>query len=182
MSVDIRFAPSANTNMKAPPLLPEETLIRVLRVARLDGMSVLVIAGVFALISALAGDPVGAVIGLLVAGAGAVELHGATLLEHTDPRGMKWLVSSQLFLLATVIAYCALRLLHPAVEPLRGAITDDMKSQLEAAGWSQDEFIRFIYNTTYAAVAAVTLVYQGGMALYYFRRREAVTRALGRDV
>jgi len=55
--------------MKAPPLLPEETLLRVLRVARLDGLSVLVIAGVFALISALAGDGVGAVVGLLVAGA-----------------------------------------------------------------------------------------------------------------
>lgn len=164
--------------MKAPPLLPEETLHRVLRVARLDGISVLVIAGVFALISALASDAVGAVVGLLVAGAGAVELHGATLLEHSEPRGMKWLVSSQLFLLATVIGYCALRLLHPAIEPLRAAVTDDMKTQLEAAGWTQDEFLRVIYNTTYFAVAVVTTFYQGGMALYYFRRREAVARAL----
>ena len=167
--------------MKAPPLLPEETLLRVLSIARLDGMSVLVIAGVFALISALAGDFVGAVVGLLVAGAGAVELHGATLLEHGEPRGMKWLVGSQIFLLTTVIAYCGLRLLHPAIEPLQAAVTDEMKSSLEAAGWKQDEFIRFVYNTTYYAVAVVTFFYQGGMALYYLRRREPVARALATD-
>lgn len=168
--------------MKAPPLLPEETLIRVLRVARLDGMSVLVIAGVFALISAMAGDFVGAVVGLLVAGAGAVELHGATLLEHCEPRGMRWLVGSQIFLLATVVAYCGLRLLHPVLDPLQAAVTDEMKVSLEAAGWKQEEFIRFVYNTTYYLVGAVTVFYQGGMAIYYLRRREPVARALAEDV
>jgi hypothetical protein len=164
--------------MKAPPLLPEETLRRVLRVARLDGMSVLVIAGLFALISALFRDGLGTVVGLLVAGAGAVELHGAKLLEHGSPRGMNWLVTSQMLLLATVIGYCGLRLLHPAVESLRAAVTDDMKIQLEAAGWTQDAFIHFIYTTTYAVLAILTFFYQGGMALYYWRRRDPVARAL----
>ena len=164
--------------MKAPPLLPEETLLRVLRIARLDGTSVLVIAGVFALISALAGDGLGAVVGLLVAGAGAVELHGATLIEHGESRGLDWLVGSQVFLLATVVGYCALRLYHPAMEPLQAAMTDEMKSSLETAGWTADAFVQFVYRTTYVAVAIVTFVYQGGMALYYVRRREAVTRAL----
>ena len=164
--------------MKPPPFLPEEMLARVLRVARLDGMSVLVIAGLFALISALAGDHLGAVVGLLVAGAGAVELHGSTLLHHGESRGMQWLVGSQLFLLVTIVGYCALRLLHPAYEPLRAAMTDEMKTSLEMAGWTPDEFIRFVYNVTYAAVAIVTSAYQGGMALFYCRRRAAVAQAL----
>ena len=168
--------------MKAPPLLPEETLIRVLRVARLDGLSVLVISGVFALVSALAGDGLGAVVGLLVAGAGAVELHGATLLEHGEPRGMDWLTGSQVFLLATIVLYCALRLYHPVIEQMRAAMTDEMKISLEAAGWRLDEFMHFVYRTTYVAVAIVTTVYQGGMAVYYWRRREAVTRALAAEL
>lgn len=168
--------------MKPPPFLPEETLHRVLRAARLDGMSVAFIAGLFAILAALAGDGLGAVVGLLVAGAGAIELHGATLLEHGETRGMNWLISSQLFLLSTVIVYCGLRLLHPGLEPLLAAVTDEMKLSLESAGWTPDEFVRFIYKTTYAGVAIVTFVYQGGMALYYFRRREPVARALASDV
>lgn len=167
--------------MKPPPFLPEETLLRVLRVARLDGMSVAAVAGVFALLAALAGDGLGAVIGLLVAGAGAIELHGATLLKHGEPRGMKWLVSSQVFLLVTVIGYCVLRLLHPGLEPLLAAMTDDMKASLETAGWTPEKFVSFVYNTTYYAVAVVTFFYQGGMALYYYRRRESVARALATE-
>lgn len=163
---------------KLPPFLPEETLVRVLRLSRLDGMSVLVIAGLFAVMSALAGDQLGAIVGLLVAGAGAVELHGATLLHHGEPRGLRWLVGSQLFLLATIVGYCALRLLHPAFEPLHAAMTPEMKTSLEAAGWTEDEFVGLVYQVTYAAVATVTCAYQGGMAIFYWRRRQAVTEAL----
>jgi hypothetical protein len=168
--------------MKPPPFLPEETLHRVLRVARLDGMSVTFIAGLFALVAALAGDGLGALVGLLVAGAGAIELHGAKLLEHGEARGMNWLVGSQLLMLTSVIGYCAMRLLHPNLAQLLSAVTDEMKTSLETAGWTPDKFVEFVYNTTYYAVAVVTFFYQGGMALYYFRRREPVMRALAADV
>ena len=163
---------------KAPPLLPEETLRRVLRLARLDGASVLAVAGIFALLTAIAGDFVGAVIGLLVAGAGAIELHGASLLRDGEPRGMNWLVGSQLFLLVTVLGYCALRLLHPELGPLRAAVTDEMKVSLEAASYTPDAFVQLVYTLTYAVFAIVTFFYQGGMAIYYHRRRDPVTRAL----
>src|SRR5437660_1598457 len=166
---------------KLPPFLPEETLSRVLRVARLDGISVAFIAGLFAILAALAGDGLGAIIGLLVAGAGAIELHGASLLHHGEKRGMNWLIASQIFLLTTVIAYCALRLLHPGFGPLLAAVTDDMRASLETAGWTPERFVRFVYNTTYYAVAVVTFFYQGGMALYYFRRRRSVARALASE-
>ena len=165
--------------MKAPPLLPEETLARVLRVARLDGSSVLVIAGVFALISALAGDKIGAVVGLLVAGAGAVELHGATLLDHGEPRGLRWLVSSQLVLLFTVLGYCAVQLVRarlPEIPPDVDALLQESADQL---GMTKDAYALLVFNRIlYIAVAAVTLIYQGGMTLYYFRRRGPITRAL----
>jgi hypothetical protein len=161
-----------------PPLLPTETLRRVLRLARVDGLGVLVIAGFFALVSAAAGDYFGAVVGLLVAGAGAVELHGAALLRVGEPRGMSWLVGSQLYLMCAVIAYCGLRLWHVDLTPLRAAVTEEMKESLDLAGYTVDQFLTMVYKLTYTCVAVVTFFYQGGMALYYGRRRAAVTKAL----
>jgi hypothetical protein len=53
-----------------------------------------------------------------------------------------------------------------------------MKEQLAVIGWTVDQFIGTVYRFTYFAVALATLLYQGGMALYYARRRAAVTTAL----
>lgn len=164
--------------MKGPPLLPEEIYQRVLRLARFDGLSVLVIAGGFALLAASMGDYVGAAIGLLVAGAGAIELHGVTLLRHSEPRGMRWLIGSQFFLMFSVLSYCAVRLVHPELTPLRAAVTDEMRAQLEVIGWNVEQFTKLVYRLTYLAVALATIVYQGGMAFYYQRRSAAVGLAL----
>ncbi|MCX6952096.1 MAG: hypothetical protein NTV51_08005 [Verrucomicrobia bacterium] len=164
--------------MKAPPLLPEEIFQRVLRVARFDGWSVVGVAGVFALLAGAMGDYVGAAIGLLVAGAGAIELHGVTLLRHGEPTGMRWLVGSQFFLMASILGYCALRLAHPEYAALKAAMTDEIKAQLDVLGMSVDEFLRQFYRLVYLAVAFVTVLYQGGMALWYLGKRTAVAAAL----
>jgi len=92
-----------------PPILPAETLRRVTRIARFDGLSVLIVAGGFALLSAASKDISGAVIGLLIAAAGAIELHGVALLR-VGRDGMRWLVSSQLYLMAVILAYAGFRL------------------------------------------------------------------------
>src|SRR5471032_2785913 len=51
---------------KAPPLLPVEMLRRVVRIAKFDGISVLALAGLFALGSAALGDFKGALIGIVI--------------------------------------------------------------------------------------------------------------------
>lgn len=150
----------------------------MLRVARLDGLGVLLVAGLFAVLSALASDRLGAIVGLLVAGAGAVELHGAALLEHGERRGTRWLVASQLYLLVVVLGYCQYRLTHLDLALLRSAVTDELRNQLAQRNRSVDDFLRLMNNITFAIIAVVTLAYQGGMALYYYRRRHAVAQAL----
>ena len=164
--------------MKAPPLLPEEVFQRVLRLARFDGLSVVLVASICAVLAASMGDRIGAGIGVLIAGAGAIELHGVTLLRHSDARGMTWLINSQCLILLGMLGYCALRLAHPQLEPLRATVTDEMKQQLDVIGWTVDQFLELVYRATYLAVSFVTGLYQGGMAIYYFRRRDAVTTAL----
>jgi hypothetical protein len=164
--------------MQQPPLLPEEILHRVLRVARLDGRSVLLVAGLFALAAAASGDYMGAIIGLLIAGAGAIELHGEGLLRQADLRGVNWLVTSQVYLMAVIIGYCAMRLMHPVITPIPDSLRPMLEMSAQQLQMTTDEYIHLVYRLTFRLFAVITFFYQGGMALYYSRRREPIARAL----
>ncbi len=158
----------------------------MVRVAHFDGGSVLVLCGVLAIASAWYGDFTGAVIGVLIAGAGAFELHGAGLIKAGEPRGLNWLIASQLYLLGTILSYVGWRLTSydPAavrhlLEPMLHA--SDLQAQLAEAGATEADLlatVRTLYFGGFGLVALGTLFYQGGMALYYHRRRAAVAAAL----
>ena len=169
-----------------PPLLPTEIVARMLRVAHFDGGSVLVLCGALAIASAWYGDFTGAIIGVLIAGAGAFELHGAGLIKAGEPRGLNWLIASQLYLLATILSYVGWRLMsydsvgvRHLLEPMLR--TSDLQAQLAEAGATEADLLamtRTIYYAAFSLVAVGTLFYQGGMAFYYHRRRAAVTATL----
>ncbi len=161
-----------------PPLLPSEILRRVLRVARFDGISVLGIAGAFALLSGASRDIPGAAIGLLVAAAGAIELHGAGLLKAGDARGTGWLIGSQFYLMSVLLGYAALRLARPEIAPIRAIVTSELAEQIQLAGMTVDQFLLEFVRMVYIGVAVATVLYQGGMALYYLKRRAAIAAAL----
>jgi len=171
---------------KVPPLLPAETLHRLVRLARRDGMMVLGLSGSLAIASAALGDYWGALVGVIIAGAGVFELHGATLLTGGKTEGVNWLVASQLYLLAAVLGYVFWRLqaydpewVKQITAPMLHA--PEMQAKLEEAGATEADMLRMmrlIYHVTYALVAILTVFYQGGMALYYHRRRAAVAAAL----
>ena len=167
--------------MPQPPLLPAETLVRVLRIARFDGLGSLVLGTLFALMAAGAHDVPFAVIGLLAAGAGAVELHGVSLLRESEERGMRWLIASQPFLLLVIWCYCGLRLTHFEAPPLPEGMGE--LAALSAAQWnlSVEQYFRVLNTLTIAVLATVALVYQGGMTVYYLRRRRPVAQALAAD-
>ena len=164
--------------MKAPPLLPEETLHRVLRVANFNGLSVLALSGMLALAVASVGDYNGAAVGLLVAASGAMELHGAGLLRAGDPRGSRWLIASQPYLLAVIVGYCAVALFNYDPTLLRQAVTNDLRDALKKADYDEEMFLRNLYVVSYALVAVGTFIYQGLMTAYYIRRRQAVETAV----
>ncbi|HEY1793469.1 MAG TPA: hypothetical protein VGG34_11170 [Opitutaceae bacterium] len=164
-----------------PPLLPAEALKRVVRVARFDGMSVLSLSGGFALLSAGSKDVTGAVIGLLIAGAGALELHGSQLLR-AGADGMRWLIGSQLYLLGIILCYVGYRLLHPDIAwmmpYMSGEAAEPFKEAAAQQGMSVPQLLTAAMEMFYILVAGLTILYQGAMALYYVRRRQVVTVAL----
>jgi hypothetical protein len=167
--------------MQQPPLLPAETLVRVLRLARFDGLGALVLGTLFALMAAGAHDVSFAIIGLLAAGAGALELHGASLLREGEKRGMQWLIASQPFLLLVIWCYCGLRLAHFEMPPLPEGLSE--LATLSAAQWnmSVEQYFRLLNTLTVAVLAVVALVYQGGLTVYYWRRQRTVAQAVVAD-
>lgn len=167
-----------------PPLLPATVLARLLRLAKLDGAVVLALAGAFTLVSASAGNRWEMLIGLLIAGAGAFELHGAGLLQGGEIRGLRWLVVSQLYLLVTVLLYVGLRLVSFDPSLINLIMTDTLRQRYLDAGLTSeqiDQVVQWSYHLTYAIVGVLTVVYQGGMAIYYYRRRTAVAAALAEE-
>jgi hypothetical protein len=163
---------------KTPPLLPAEVLRRVLWIAQLGGTVVLAVSGLLAVLFAGAGDYLGAAIGVIIAGAGVFELHGASLLRAGWPNGINWLVGSQLYLLVTILSYCALRLSHQEIPELPPEAMTMIELSAQQLGLTAQAYMTMLYRFSFFLVAGLTLLYQGGMAFYYHRRRTAVMTAL----
>jgi hypothetical protein len=175
-----------------PPLLPAEVYRRVLRVSRFDGTTILVIATAFAFGSAMLHDVHGTIVSLMVAGAGAIELHGAGILGHGEERGLRWLVTAQVYLMFVMLSYVLYSLGHVDIAGFRhllASTADDMgmpRDQLRQAlaqsvaqsGVTMEESLRAFYEFFYLLVGLATVVFQGSMAIYYARRQPAIVEAL----
>jgi hypothetical protein len=174
---------------RKPPPLPEETLLRVMRTASIDGRLLLFVPGVFAVMSAMAGGITGALASVLAAGLGALELHGVSMLGGGDARGMVWLVRAQLLLMALILFYASWQMTHfdaafyaQHADAMFDQMPDWYKKMLDDSGMGRADFpllMKAGYMMTYVVVGFVTIVYQGLMARYYHLRRIPVEIALG---
>jgi hypothetical protein len=164
--------------MKAPPFLPEETLQRVLRMANFNGLSVMAISGFLTLAVASNGDVFGVVIGLLVAASGAMELHGAGLLRVSEPRGTRWLIASQPYLALVVLVYCGIQVTNYDPALLRKMVTEEQTAGIVELGYDREKFLHTSYMVSYGVLAVVTVIYQGALTVFYFRRRHVLEEAV----
>ena len=163
------------------PTPPQQALKRVIGLSRLNGWSVVIVAGLGALIALAMGDWLSLGLGLLVGGLGWLEVHGNRLLKKRDATGMKWLVRSQMLLLALILAYCASRLGSFDAENMMANLTPDMEAALKEAGIVRADIVPLVHQmflALYISVALTSLVYQGGLALYYRSKTPLVTEAL----
>jgi hypothetical protein len=165
--------------LPTPPPLPSEILTRVIRVAGLDGRIVLWSSGVFALLSAAGHSALGAIIGLAAAGTGAIEVHGASMLAHTDARGINWTIRAQLLLLLTILFYCGACILN--FDPALFRDQPQFKTFITQNSLSVDQGVQLLRDAWvigYVLVAVVSVIYQGGMAIYYARNRRVILQAM----
>ncbi len=175
-----------------PPRPPEEVLRRVIRFSRLNGWSAVLFASLGALVSLGLLDPISVSICLLIGLGGALEVHGQRMLVRRDAGGMRWLVRAQLVVLAVVWFYAATHLVSFDAVYLRDEVIPNAREMLSAFGMNLDQifeqadldtnavvaFVRLLFVAIYGSLMLVTLIYQGGLALYYRRRTAAVEAAL----
>ena len=167
------------TNLAPTP--QEKALKRVLTISRLDGWSIIVIAALGILLALLLGDLSSLLVGVLVLAAGVIELRGRRALQRRDPDGMKLLVRAQLFLLTVILVYCASRLGSYDKDSMLANLTPDMRAMLKESGVEVSDIlplVQMVFYAAYGIVALVTVIYQGGMTLYYRSKIGLVTEAL----
>lgn len=129
----------------------------------------------------LLGDLLGGFIGLCVIVSGWMEIRGGRQLKRNETDGVKWLVRSQLFLLAVILSYCASRLGSFDRDTVLANLTPDMETIFQEAGLEKADVLALVQSTFYAvysAVALTCLIYQGGLALYYRSKTELIHEAL----
>jgi hypothetical protein len=169
-----------------PPVLPEKTLQRVLAIARVDGWSIVIVAALSGLVTLLQGGWFGAATALLIVLAGAGELRGRHLLLRREMSGVNWLVGAQLFLLVVIWIYAwyRWRYFDPAAiwSELPAFVRTELDRQMLVAGLDpaldRPPLLRMMNVLVCAILAFVTLIYQGGLALYYLRQRDRIRQAL----
>ena len=175
------------------PTPQEKALKRVLLISGLDGWSLTVIAALNLLLTLVFGELLGMSISLLVLVAGVMELRGRRALKRRDPAGMKLLVRAQLFLLTVILVYCARCLGSFDAGYLQEQLIPEMRQNLLLFGINFDDvlrevdltvdeivpLVRMMFLVIYGTVALVSLIYQGGLALYYRSKIRLVTEALG---
>lgn len=160
---------------------PEKALQRVLLVSAIDGWSVTVIAALGTLLTLVLGDYSTLFAGLLILAAGVMELRGRRRLTRRDPDGMRRLVRAQLFLLSVILVYCASRLGSYDQEAMLANLTPDMKAMLQESGVDVADIVplvQMVFFVTYGLVALLSLLFQGGLILFYRRKTPLVTAAL----
>lgn len=168
--------------MTAPePAQPEKALQRVLLVSALDGWSMTGLAGLGILLTLVLGDFSGVFVGLLVAAAGIIELRGRSRLTRRDAGGMKLLVRAQLFLLAVILVYCASRLGSYDAETALAGLTPEMETALKEAGLARADIlplVQTVFYAVYGMVACLSVLFQGGLTLYYRHKVPLIEAAL----
>lgn len=150
-------------------------LARAAAVARSNALGYAVFGALTLLVALFGPDVLGLAIGAVVTGVGVAQLRAAPRLRHGDPAAPRVLARNELVLMGGIIGYCLLKL------TLLRESGADLQSQVGDTGdldLGIGELIDSLNTTMYSAFLAVTLVYQGGLALYFLRRRPIVERYL----
>lgn len=153
----------------------------MLALSRINGWGVAGFALLSAVVALVRNDIVAVGWCMLAATSGQMELHGGSRLRAGRPGGLGWMIAAQFWLLGTILLYAWLRWsdFEAAAfwDELPVLAQNEITRQLAAAGLGEEErepFLAYLNAALCLALVLTSLVYQGGLALYYAARSRAV--------
>ena len=141
-------------------------------VANFSGITTLIIA--IGSASFIAFDPgvVGILATVILAAVGTVELLGRKKLLRADDNATRILALNQLFFLAAITVYCCAQIATFSFSSIASQIPPEL-GPLDA---STQRMIHQAYNGFYIVLIFLSVIFQGGLALYYHRQARHVAR------
>lgn len=112
-------------------------------------------------------------IGFLLTGLGVIAHRGFILLKQASLAARYWLAGAQLGLLTVVTVYCLWQLTSPPLSPLQMLSPTMLDFVRNLPGYDEDLIVSIIplaTRVTYLIVLVTTLLYQGFMAIYYWKK------------
>ncbi len=150
----------------------QRPLARAAKIAHTNGSGYVVFGGLTLFVALFGPDYVALLLGVAVTGVGIVERRAGARLRDGDPAAPARLAVNELCLLGAIGVYAVLKLtlMRPDNEDIYKQVGDalpgiDVKSATES-----------IVTAFYGLMIAIAVGYQGGLAIYFSRRKEAVAR------
>ncbi len=150
-------------------------IARAARIAAGNGLGYAIFGGISVVVAVPGLDFVGLVLGAALLGVGLFERAEAARLLRADPAAPPRLARGELVLLGTLVVYAVLGLtvLPTGIEELQRQLGNTRQLGIDV-----QRLEKLVRTTWYGIVLATTLLYQGGMARYFLRRRADVARYL----
>ena len=148
------------------PSEPRRPTSWAVRLARGNGLGY-VVFGLLTIATAIPSSLLDAILGGALVAAGMIERRGAGALERGEPGAATTLSRTELALCAAIVGYAALRMtVFPSASLSDPALLGDTLG-LDAA--EMEEMARSVSQVLYGSVAIASVLYQGGIAMYFRR-------------
>jgi uncharacterized membrane protein len=127
----------------------------------------------------------GAMITVGLCAVGVVEFLGYRKMKRAQASAARHLAANQLAFLGLITLYCAIQMLTFSVEDVKAAaMSPEFRAQLGAMpdmarGFDRDidqlaPLVTYGFYGFYSLVIVLSVLFQGGLALYYFTRRKSL--------
>lgn len=143
-------------------------LARAARLGRANGLGYAIFGLLTILFSLFGPDLVGLALGAVLLATGVVEQRASARLRRADPAAPVLLARNELVLMGAIVTYAVLRL---TVLRDDSAALERQLGDTRGLGIDVGALMESLNTMVFATVAAVSLLYQGGMARYFLRRR-----------